>query len=68
MTLLVNYLAPLLFDYLWCLAFVSIVEIRCQVLVKQIDEIKAFGRNIVKLRLIELMPIFILDPLSKQIL
>lgn len=68
MTLLVNYLAPLLLDYLWCLAFVSIVEITCQVLVKQIDEIKAFGRNIVKLRLIELMPIFILVPLSKQIL
>ena len=42
-TLLVNYLAPLLFDYLWGVAFVSIVEIRCQVLVKQIDEIKAFG-------------------------
>ena len=45
-TLLVNYLAPLLFDYLWDLAFVSIVEIRCQVPVKQIDEIKAFGKKI----------------------
>ena len=68
MTLLVNYLAPLLFDYLWGLAFVSIVEIRRQVLVKQIDEIKAFGKNFVKLRLIELMLIFTLDPLSKEIL
>ena len=68
MTLLVNYLAPLLFDYLWGLAFVSIVKIRYQVLVKQIDEIKAVGINFVKLRLIELMLIFTLDPLSKEIL
>ena len=68
MTLLVNYLAPLLFDYLWGIAFVSIVEIRCQVLVKQIDEIKAFGINFVKLHLIELMLIFTLGPLSKGIL
>ena len=68
MTLLVNYLAPLLFDYLWGIAFVSIVEIRCQVLVKQIDEIKAFGINFVKLHLIELMLIFTLAPLSKGIL
>ena len=68
MTLLVNYLAPLLFDYLWGVAFVSIVEIRCQVLVKQIDEIKAFGINFVKLHLIELMLIFTLGPLSKGIL
>ena len=67
-TLLVNYLAPLLFDHLWGLAFVSIAEIRCQVPVKQIDEIKAFGINFVKLRLIELMLIFTLDPLSKEIL
>ena len=67
-TLLVNYLAPLMFDHLWGLAFVFIVEIRCQVLVKQIDEIKAFGIDIVKLRLIELMPIFSLDPLSTEIL
>ena len=68
MTLLVNYLAPLLFDYLWGVAFVSILEIRCQVLVKQIDEIKAFGINFVKLHLIELMLIFTLGPLSKGIL
>ena len=62
--LLVNYLASLLFDHLWVLAFVSIVEIRCQVHVKQIiDAVKAF----VKLRLIELMLIFTLDPLSKEV-
>ena len=68
MSLLVSYFAPLLFDHLWGLAFASIVKIRCQVLVKQIDEIKAFGINFVKLRLIELMLIFTLDPLSKEIL
>lgn len=62
MTLLVNYFARLLFDHLWGLAFVSIVEIGCQILVKQIDEIKAFGINFVKLRLIDLM--FILFSLS----
>ena len=67
--LLVNYLASLLFDHLWVLAFVSIVEIRCQVHVKQIiDAIKAFGINFVKLRLIELMLIFTLDPLIKEVL
>ena len=67
--LLVNYLASLLFDHLWVWAFVSIVEIRCQVHVKQIiDAIKAFGINFVKLRLIELMLIFTLDPLSKEVL